>query len=175
MLNLVRAGRDDVRALIRKAGMGDFEGLRLLYHLVEKRVVRVEESPPVSVEGDLGEILQVYNGALSVLFRKVSTQKPDLPNEVKLFLRDLPQPFSFVLRDAELDEDGSVQGHRIFNNLAGLEEGDKRKLLADSLSELVYMECMAARRELKDTEAAGLTQRVQEVVRRVKSLVERTS
>jgi len=175
MLNLVRAGRDDVRALIRKAGMGDFEGLRLLYHLVEKRVVRVEESPPVSVEGDLGEILQVYNGALSVLFRKVSTQKPDFPNEVKLFLRDLPQPFSFVLRDAELDEDGSVQGHRIFNNLAGLEEGDKRKLLADSLSELVYMECMAARRELKDTEAAGLTQRVQEVVRRVKSLVERTS
>ena len=34
-----------------------------------------------------------------------------------------------------------IDGGRILANLAGLEEGDKKKLLADGLSELIYMEC----------------------------------
>jgi len=175
MLGLIRAGRDDVRTLIRKSGAGDFEGLRLLYHLNEKKIIRLEESPPVSVDGGLGEILKIFNSALAVLFRQVAARHPEFRHEIRLFLRDLPQPFSFVLRDADLEEDGTIQRGRILNNLAGLEEGDKRKLLADSLNELAYMECMAARRELGEAEASVLTQRVQEIVRRVKLLIERKS
>lgn len=175
MFNLIRAGQENVRTLVRKCGMGEFEGLRLLYHLIEKKVARVEETPPVSVEGEMGEVLKIFNGALAVLYRKVSTRNAGFRNEIKLFLRDLPQPYSFVLRDAELEENGTISGSRILANLAGLEEGDKMKLLADSLNELIYMECMAARRDLGEADAAGLTQRVQEIVRRVKSIVERKS
>jgi hypothetical protein len=79
-----------------------------------------------------------------------------------------------VFRDVECKEDGTVSGGRILANLAGLEEGDKKKLLADGLSELVYMECHAARRELGAAESAELIQRVQEVSRRVKTLIGRT-
>jgi hypothetical protein len=58
-------------------------------------------------------------------------------------------------------------------NLAGLEEVDKKRLLADSLNELLYMECLAARRELGAADSAELIQRVQEISRRVKTLIGR--
>ena len=58
-------------------------------------------------------------------------------------------------------------------NLAGLEEGDKKKLLADALGELVYMESLAVRRELETEQAQSLIARVQEISNRVKALVGR--
>jgi hypothetical protein len=85
----------------------------------------------------------------------------------------LPQPFSYVFRQTSLREDGSVDGGRILANLAGLEEGDKLRLLADSLSELIYMECIAARRELGAADSAELIKRVQAVSTRVQALIGR--
>jgi len=170
---LIREGRRSVRELLRKSGMGEFDALRLLYHLVEKKVVRLEEAPAVAVSGELGEILAIFNGALIALFRCVSGKNPAFNQEVRLFLRDLPQPFSFVFRDVSLLENGAVDGGRILANLAGLEEGDKGRLLADALNELVYMECLAARRELGAAGSAELIQRVQEISRRVKHLIGR--
>jgi hypothetical protein len=58
-------------------------------------------------------------------------------------------------------------------NLEGLEEGDKKKLLADALSELVFMESMVVRRELDTPQAQPLIARVQEITSRVKSLIGR--
>jgi hypothetical protein len=59
----------------------------------------------------------------------------------------------------------------VLANLAGLEEGDKLRLLSDSLSELVYMECVAARRELGTADSAEMIKRVQEVSQRVLDLI----
>lgn len=78
-------------------------------------------------------------------------------------------PFSYVFRDRSLRENGTLDGDRILANLAGLEEEDKKKLLADALSELVY-ECIVARRELGAAESAELIRRLQEISRRMKSL-----
>ncbi|MEJ2200223.1 MAG: hypothetical protein P8X63_04305 [Desulfuromonadaceae bacterium] len=69
--------------------------------------------------------------------------------------------------------DGSVDGGRLLSNLAGLEEGDKQRLLAEALTELIYMECSIARRDLPAGESRELLQRVQDVTRRVKSLLEK--
>jgi hypothetical protein len=90
-----------------------------------------------------------------------------------LLLRDLPQPVSAVFNDVTLQADGAVDGGRLLANLAGLEEGDKKRLLADSLNELLYMECLAARRELGAADSAELIQRVQDISRRVKTLIGR--
>jgi hypothetical protein len=79
-------------------------------------------------------------------------------------MRDLPQPFSYVFRQTTLKDDGSVDGGRVLANLSGLEEGDKLRLLSDSLSELIYMECIAARRELGATDSADLIKRVQDLM-----------
>jgi hypothetical protein len=81
--------------------------------------------------------------------------------------------FFYVFRDTSLRENSTLDGDRILANLAGLEEEDKKKLLADALSELVYMECIFARRELGAVESAELIRRVQEISWRMKSLVGR--
>ncbi len=173
MMLVIREGRFDAREVLRKSGVEEFEGLRMLHQLLEKGAVRMEDAPPVAVDGELGKILAVFNGALVALFARVSASHPDFGQEMRVFLRDLPQPFSYVFRDAALREDGSVDGGRILGNLAGLEEGDKKKLLAEALSELIFAECAAARRELGVEASAELTQRVQDVTRRVKNLIGR--
>jgi len=173
MLALIQAGVSDARELLRRSGAGDFDGLRLLSQLIDRGVVVMEEAPRVAVEGDLGEIIAIFNGVLTAMYRVVSTRNPQFRDEVSRFLHDLPQPFSFVFRQASLREDGSVDGGRILANLAGLEEGDKIRLLTDALSELVYMECIAARRELGAVDSAELIKRVQEVSQRVQKLIGR--
>jgi hypothetical protein len=86
----------------------------------------------VPVAGELGEILTIFNGALTVLYRRIVETNPGFPQEIQLFLRDLPQPFSFVFSDVTLQADGALDGGRLLANLAGLEEGDMKRLLADS-------------------------------------------
>ena len=160
-----------VREILRRSGMGEFETLRLLYQLIEKKAVRVEDAPSVEASGDLGKILSIFNGALSAIFRRLSEKNPGFGQDVDAFLHTLPQPFSYVFRDVTLAEDGSIEAGRILINLGGLDESDKMKLLADALSELVYMECMAARRQLGADESTELIQRVQEISRRVKHII----
>ena len=173
MLALVQAGVCDGHELLRRSGAGEFDALRLLSQLVDRGVVVMEEAPTVAVEGDLGEIITIFNGVLTAMCRVVSARNPQFRDEVSCFLRDLPQPFSYVFRQASLREDGSVDGGRILANLAGLEEGDKIRLLTDALSELVYMECIAARRELGAADSSELIKRVQEVSQRVQALIGR--
>ncbi len=171
MMDIILAGQRDVRQALRECGAGEFDGLRLLYQLVEKGLVRIEEASAEPVDGPLGEMLSVGNGALSLLSRQVEEANPAFPQEVRRFLRNLPQPYSFLFRDVGLREDGTLDGGRILSNLEGLEEGDKERLLAEGLNELIYMECLAARRELGAAGSKELVQRAQEVGGR---LVQRT-
>jgi hypothetical protein len=173
MLALIQSGVADARELLRRSGTGDFDSLRLLSQLVDRGVVVMEELPTAAVEGDLGEVITIFNGILTTMCRVVSAKNPQFRDEVSGFLRWLPQPFSYVYRQVSLREDGSVNGGRILANLAGLEEGDKLRLLTEALSELVYMECIAARRELGAAESAELIKRVQAVSHRVHTLIGR--
>lgn len=171
MVSLIQAGVSSVSELLRRSGSGEFDALRLLSQMVERGVVTMEEAPSVAVEGVLGEVINIFNGILIAMHQVVSVKNPRFREEVSCFLRDLPQPFSYVFRQATLKEDGSVDGGRVLANLAGLEEGDKLRLLSDSLSELIYMECIAARRELGAADSAALIKRVQDVSQRVQDLI----
>ena len=171
MVALVQSGVSDVSELLRRSGSGEFDALRLLSQLVERGVVKMEEAPTVAVEGVLGEVVKIFNGVLVAMHSVVSAKNPQFREEISRFLRDLPQPFSYVFRQTALKEDGSIDGGRILANLDGLEEGDKLRLLSESLSELVYMECIAARRELGATDSAELIKRVQDVSQRVRGLI----
>jgi hypothetical protein len=171
MVALVQSGVGDVSELLRRSGSGEFDALRLLSQLVERGVVSMEEAPTVAVEGVLGEVVKIFNGVLVAMHGVVSAKNPRFREEISRFLRDLPQPFSYVFRQTALKEDGSIDGGRILANLAGLEEGDKLRLLSESLSELVYMECIAARRELGAADSAELIKRVQAVSQRVRDLI----
>lgn len=175
MVALVQAGVSDVKELLRRSGSGEFDALKLLSQLIERGVIAMEEAPSVAVEGVLGEVVNIFNGVLIAMHRVVSARNPQFREEVSTFLHDLPQPFSYVFRQTTLKEDGSVDGGRILANLAGLEEGDKLRLLSDSLSELVYMECIAARRELGAADSAELIKRVQDVSQRVQALIGRNN
>lgn len=171
MVALVQSGVGDVSELLRRSGSGEFDALRLLSQLVERGVVAMEEAPTVAVEGVLGEVVKIFNGVLVAMHGVVSAKNPRFREEISRFLRDLPQPFSYVFRQTTLKEDGSIDGGRILANLAGLEEGDKLRLLSEALSELVYMECIAARRELGAADSAELIKRVQDVSQRVRDLI----
>lgn len=171
MVAMVQSGVSDVNELLRRSGSGEFDALRLLSQLVERGVVKMEEAPTVAVEGVLGEVVNIFNGVLVAMHRVVSARNPQFRMEISRFLRDLPQPYSYVFRQTTLKEDGSIDGGRILANLAGLEEGDKLRLLSEALSELVYMECIAARRELGTADSAELIKRVQDVSQRVRDLI----
>ncbi|WP_225071567.1 DUF4388 domain-containing protein [Desulfuromonas sp. CSMB_57] len=171
LLAIIEPGNLNVRNVLRRCGMTEFEGLRLLYELLNRGAVRMEPPPNMAVAGDLGEILLVFNGALTALYRRIIVKNPRFNEEVNHFLLAMPAPFSLVFQDAELREDGAVDGRRVLSNLAGMQDQDKRRLLAEALSELIYMECMAAQRDLDSAEAAKLIQKVQEVPRRVKKLL----
>lgn len=170
---LAQAGQMSVRDLFRRAGLYEFDGLRTLYGLLGKGLLKMEEGASQEIGGELGQILKIYNSVLKAIYGRVAKNFPGFSEEIKSFLRDLPQPFSFVLRDVELMADGTLDGHRVVANLEGLEDADKMKLLADALSELIFMESMAVRRDLEPAQAQPLIARVQEITSRVKSLIGR--
>jgi len=173
MFNAAQSGRLNARDLFRKAGVREYDGMRILYGLVEKGLLKMEDAPAAEIEGDLGQVLKIYNSLLTAIFVRMVKANPEFGQEISVLLRELPQPYSFVMRDVELLEDGSLDGHRIVSNLSGLEEGDKKKLLADALSELVYMETMAVRRDLGADQAQPLIARVQDITVRMREIVGR--
>lgn len=173
LLAHIASGKLQVRGLLRKAGLGEFDGLRMLHHLAEQGFITVPAAPTAAATGAIGELLGVFNGALASLHRQISPVCPGFAQEVRLFLRDLPHPFSVVFGDCALHDDGTLDGGRIAANLAGLGEADKKRLLADAFNELLYMECIVARRELGGTASSELVHRVQEIGRRVKGLIGR--
>jgi hypothetical protein len=173
LVELIRDDNCNVKELLRLSGLGEFEGLQHLYQLIRKKIVTLEEPAVAEVKGDLGDLLSVFNGAMVAMARQISTVNAAFVEEVQIFIRDLPQPYSYVFRDVTVAKDGSVDGGRIMANLDGLEEGDKKRLLADALSEVVYMECIAAKENLPAEESADLIKRVQKVSERIKSLIGR--
>ena len=173
LVDLIREGRVNVKEILRRSGLGEFEALRTLYQLLRKKVVNLEDPIVAEAKGELGDMVTIFNGALIALARQISVVNSAFVDEVQSFLRDLPQPYSYVFRDVSVQEDGSVDGGRIMGNLDGLEEGDKKRLLADSLSELIYMECLAAKESLPNDESSELIKRVQKISERIKGLVGR--
>ncbi len=173
MLEILGRGRLNVKSVLRRSGAGELDGLRTLHQLVGKGLVRMEDAPSFEIAGDVGEILKIFNGILVLLHRRIIEVNPRFADELRNFLRAVPSPISYVFRDVALRDDGSVDGSRILANLAGLEERDKKKLLSEALSEMVYMACHAARRDLGSAASAELLQRVQEIPRRIKNILER--
>ncbi len=173
LMNVAQAGQRVARDLFRLIGLREFDGMRILFGLIERRLIRMEDTPTTEIEGMLGQILAAYNSLFKVVFARVVKVSPEFPQEVAQSLRDLPQPYSFVLRDVELQDDGTLDGHRIVANLVGLEEGDKKKLLADALCEVAFTETMALRRDLDSEQARPLISRVQEVTTKIRDMIGR--
>ncbi len=172
MMQIAQAGQYSARDLFRQLGVREFDGIRILYGLLERRLVRMEDTPTSEIEGILGQVMAAYNSLFKLIFVRISKISPQFPQEVAQSLRDLPEPYSFVLRDVELQEDGTLDGNRIVANLEGLEEGDKNKLLSDSLCEVAFMQTMAVRRDLEPEQARPLISRVQEVTTKTRDMIE---
>lgn len=173
LYTLARPGQIQARDLFRQGGLREFEGMRLLYGLIEKRMLTMEEEATTEISGDLGQIVSIYNTVLKAIYARVIKKNPQFLTEIEEYLHALPQPYTFVMRDVELNADGTLEGHRVVQNLAGLEEGDKQRLLADALAELVSFESQALQRELDAVQAQPLIARIQEISHRVKALVGR--
>lgn len=162
MLNLTGFGQLKARDLFRKSGVREFDGIRTLYGLLERGLLRMHESSGTEIEGVLGQILAIYNNLFRDLYPPLKQVNPRFLEEIALELRILPQPYSFVLRDAEFRADGTLDGHILVDNLDGLELRDKTKLLVDSLAEVAYLKSMAVRLQLSVEQARHLISRVQE-------------
>ncbi len=173
LLRLARSGSLSAKELFRRAGVHEFEGLRVLHELIGKRLLVMEDTPNIEVEGPLGEILNIYNVLFRGLFVKLKEQGDAAVSELADRLRELPQPYSYVLRDVQFQRDGALDGQKVVANLEGLAEGDRRKLLADALCEVAYVETMLLRRVMAADEARPLIAKVQDVTAKVRQLVGR--
>jgi hypothetical protein len=168
-----RTGQLPARELFRKCGISEFEGMRLLYRLLEKQLLVMEAQASSAADTDLNQVLMIYNSLLKAIFSRVARKFDGFAAEVSLFLGGLRQPHSLVLRDVALNDDGTLDCDRVMKNLADLVDGDPKQLLAEALGELVYMESLTVRRELETEQAQVLIARVQEISARVKALVGR--
>ncbi len=173
MLNLSGVGQFKARDLFRKSGVREFDGIRILYGLLERDLLRMHESPGTEIDGVLGQILTIYNSLFRKLHVPLKQANPGFMEEIALELRVLPQPYSFVLRDAEFRADGTLDGRVLVDNLDGLESRDKTKLLVDSLAEVAYLKSMAVRQQLSAEQARPLISRVQESTAQARALAGR--
>ncbi|NLC71365.1 MAG: DUF4388 domain-containing protein [Desulfuromonadaceae bacterium] len=172
LLAIIREEGGFARQVIRRCGSGEFKGLQLLYQLVQKGAVEVDLPPPKEPEGDLADLIAIFNEALALLFQNIVEANPRFHNEVVIFLQGVPQPYSYVFRDADFFEDGTLNGGVILANLEGLEEGDKERLLADAFNELIFMESSVARRELGAVQSSELVERIHLFCQRAKEMIE---
>ncbi|MDZ4183390.1 MAG: DUF4388 domain-containing protein [Desulfuromonadales bacterium] len=175
LLAMASSGKLTVRDLIARSGLGEFQTLSLLHRLAGRRLLTfpTPETPELSAE--LTEILAIANGVLAALYQKISEKNHNFGLEMRLFLRDLPQPFATVLRHVTLSDKGTIAPDQIAANLAKSPADEQRSLLAETLSELVFMACMAARRDLGDnhSDSLRLVQQAQEIAVRINQLKER--
>ena len=174
LLALASSGRLTVRELIARSGLGEFRTLSLLHRLTGQQLLTIPalETPP-EIPADLAEILKIANGVLAALYQKINEKNHDFGREMRRFLRDLPQPFATVLRHVTITNKGTIDGSQITANLANYPVDEQRALLAETLSELVFMACMAARRDLGDSDSLRLVQQAQEIAIRINQIKER--
>ena len=173
LLALTGSGRLTVRELIARSGLGEFQTLSLLHRLTGRRLLAIPALETPEIPADLAEILAIANGVLAALYQKINEKNHDFGLEMRRFLRDLPQPFATVLRHVAITAKGTIDGSQIAGNLANYPADEQRALLAETLSELVFMACMAARRDLGDSDSLRLVQQAQEIASRLNQLKER--
>lgn len=173
ILALAQPGRATVREVIARSGVSELEGLRLCYHLIERQLLTIDPPRTQPVSPEIGSLMAIMNGALAELCRKISPRNHGFVLELRCFLRDLPQPYSHVFRHVSVSAEGTIDSERVAANLAGLEEGEGRRLLVEAMDELLFMACHAARRDLGEADSAALVQRVREIGRRARQLIER--
>jgi len=173
MLNLACFGQFNARDLFRKSGVREFDGIRTLYGLLERDLLRMHESCGTEIEGVLGQILTIYNKLYREIHSPMKQVNPRFIEDIAQELRILPQPYSFVLRDVGFRADGTLDGHTLVDNLDGLEVRDKIKLLVDSLAEVAFLKTMAIRQQLSAEEARPLISRVQESTAQARALAGR--
>ncbi|WP_316347116.1 DUF4388 domain-containing protein [Desulfuromonas acetoxidans] len=172
VLGLTYSSPGQVGQLMTRSGLPEFDALRVLHQLVEKRFLKVNEARPEPVSEAFAELFEVFNGVLCLLCECVDAQNHGLIEDANRFMREAPHPMNYVFRGVRLNQDGSVSGGQLVKNLTGLEEGDQKKLLVDSLKELVYAECLSVRQVLGTQGSSDVIRRVQEIVARTRKLVE---
>lgn len=160
-----------VSQLVARSGLAEYDGLRVLYQLLEKGLVDVTQPREVSLDPAFIELFEVYNGVLKLLYDCVSENTPSFIEDVNRFLREVPHPMLYVVRGVALEKDGTLDGRNVVKNLVGLELLEQKKMIVEALNELVYMECTIARRALGAQGSAELIRRVQEITARAKRLV----
>ena len=175
LLSLASSGRLTVRELIARSGLGEFQTLSLLHRLTGRHLLSIPDLETQEIPADLAEILAISNGVLAALYQKIHEKNHDFGLEMRRFLRDLPQPFAAVLRQVTISTEGRIDGSQIAVNLAGYPGDEQRALLAEAMSELIFMACMAARRDFGDSDSLALVQQAQEIAMRIQQLKKRKS
>ncbi len=160
-----------VAQMVARSGMSEFDALRVLYQLADKKMLEISQPEEEPLDGEFAAIFEIYNGVLTLLCQCVSEKSSAFIPDVNCFMRDVPYPLLYVMRGIKLEKDGSIDGRKIVKNLSGLEKKEQKKLLVEALNELVYMECSLARRVLGAQAGSDLIRRVQEITARVRSLL----
>ncbi len=172
VVELTYSSPGQVSQLMARSGLPEFDALRVLHQLVEKRFLKVNESKAEPVGEAFTELFEVFNGVLCLLHDCVESKSRGLSEDANRFMREAPHPMNYVFRGVRLNQDGSVEGGQLIKNLTGLEERDQKKLLVDSLNELVYAECLSVRHVLGSQGSSDVIRRVHEIVSRTRKLVE---
>ena len=153
-----------VADLTRHSRLGDFETMKLLFHLVSGGHVQVREERDYSTQGldadhvttEMSNMVDTFNSVFQRIYEAISRhgRQDALEQGLETFL----QFYGFVelFHDVTFDEEGRLDKERLLQNLQQNQMDNRVSFLSQALNELLFFEMFAAREWLERDEQQDL-------------------
>jgi hypothetical protein len=140
-------GQRTVAQLANAARLGEFDAIKVLFHLAEAGYVEATAEPSAASPSEQGERITALGQGYGELLRLVTAtipaeQRPGFLFAVAAMLRDPSAPFAPIFRGASPTPEGDLDTGTLLLNIEGLQppppEGEAPRLLAGGLRELLF-------------------------------------
>jgi hypothetical protein len=150
--------------LTRTSRLGDFESMKLLFHLVQSGHIQVLEARDFATEGldtdhvttEMSNMVETFNSVFQRIYEAISRhgRQDALEQGLETFL----QFYGFVelFHDVTFDEQGRLDKTRLLQNLQQNPMDNRVSFLSQALNELLFFEMFAAREWLEREEQQDL-------------------
>jgi len=184
ILNLVD-GEKRVEDIIEDSGVEQFEVVHILYRLLStNRIRKTEAAAPEEAEAEVigveeaeeeaaaamskqdqmefADIISQYNNIFSTIYESVKFEIGEGASVVLgTFFKGLDQEKYMIFDGISIQEDGTLQAKKILKNMEVLPSNQRRKVLTDSLNELLYFQLFA----VKNTIGTEMEQAILNIVK----------
>lgn len=160
-----------VGEIIRASRLGEFETLKVLFHLLQAGYLRTVETRDYVSEGveldeasaEMSTMVDTFNSVFQRIFQAISRHGQQ--NALKQGLERFLQYYGFVelFMGVTFDSTGALDKARLLENLKQNQIENQASFLSQALNELLFFEMFAAREWLEREEQQDLQRMINQV------------